>query len=573
MRHGPHRPRRVTAPPHQTVKEDRRIYEIKDPKNRNPKGQSAKRRVAHATTARQKLTRFADNLVSPKGHSNAGGSGEAHRSVATKVATFEDVNDVDFTRQIGFVGGMHWIGGSIPSRATSSSRSRSFTTARAGGRRRYWRSKWTRGEFTFEFRIPNSEFRIPNSGSRLAAVANWLCVGMISPARFAMKKTPPPKEQLEILTRGIAKIISEKELAEKLAYDRPLRVKLGVDPTAPDLHLGHTVPLEKLRQFQELGHQAVLLIGDFTATVGDPTGRSTARPPLTRDEVLVNAKTYTDQAFKILDREKTEIVYNGDWFRKMNYEDVLRLNSRVTMQQMLQREDFKARIDEGKEVRLHELQYPIMQGWDSVEIRADVELGGTDQLFNILVGRDFQKAEGQEQQVVMVTPLLEGLDGVKKMSKSSGNYVGVSEEPNEQFAKIMSVSDELMTRYYLMLLGEGVPDGHPLEAKKQLAERIVTRYHSAAAGSEARGAWDKRGSQEADLPEIRIGEDRSVLGVAIHCFRTIKEKRSNTDVRRSIEQGAIRLNDEKLQDPKAEPAWADGDVLKLSKKRSVRLKV
>lgn len=386
-------------------------------------------------------------------------------------------------------------------------------------------------------------------------------------------KAPSPKEQLEILVRGAAKVISEKELAEKLDSGRPLRVKLGVDPTAPDIHLGHTVPLEKLRQFQEFGHQAVLLIGDFTATVGDPTGRSTARPPLTREEVLANAETYTDQAFKILDREKTEIVYNGDWFRKMTYEDVLRLNSRVTMQQMLQREDFKTRIDEAKEVRLHEIQYPIMQGWDSVEIKADVELGGTDQLFNILVGRDFQKAEGMDQQVVMVTPLLEGLDGVKKMSKSAGNYVGVSEEPGEQFGKIMSVSDELMARYYVLLLGEEVPDGHPLEAKKQLAERIVARYHSAAAGKAEREAWDKRGSQDADLPEVELGEARDVLGVAIHCFKSINEKRSNTDVRRAIEQGAIRLNDEKLQDPKAEPAWSDGDVLKLSKKRSVRHKV
>ena len=233
-----------------------------------------------------------------------------------------------------------------------------------------------------------------------------------------------PEEQLNILTAGTAKVLSEKELLEKLRLGRPLRIKLGVDPTAPDIHLGHTVALEKLRQFQKLGHQAVLLIGDFTATIGDPSGRSVTRPPLTRDEVLANAATYTEQAFKILDREQTEIVYNGDWFRKMSYEDILRLNARVTLQQMLQREDFRTRIEKGQEIRLHELQYPVMQGWDSVEIRADVENGGTDQLFNILVGRDLQKEEGQPQQVVMVVPLLEGLDGVKKMSKSYGNYVG-----------------------------------------------------------------------------------------------------------------------------------------------------
>ncbi len=203
-----------------------------------------------------------------------------------------------------------------------------------------------------------------------------------------------PDQQLVQLTTGTAKVLSEKELLEKLRLGRPLRVKLGVDPTAPDIHFGHTVVIEKLRQFQELGHQAVLLIGDFTATIGDPSGRSATRPPLSREEVLANAATYTEQAFKILDREKTEIVYNGDWFRKMTYEEILRLNARVTLQQMLQREDFRNRLESAQEVRLHELQYPVMQGWDSVEIRADVELGGTDQLFNILVGRDMQKDDG-----------------------------------------------------------------------------------------------------------------------------------------------------------------------------------
>jgi len=217
---------------------------------------------------------------------------------------------------------------------------------------------------------------------------------------------------LEQLIGGTAKILSEKELAEKLELGRPLRVKLGVDPTAPDIHLGHTVAIEKLRQFQQLGHTAVLIIGDFTATVGDPTGRSAARPPITREEVLSNAETYTTQAFKILDPEKTEVVYNGDWFNSMTYDQVLKLNARVTLQQMLQREDFKSRLAEGKEVRLHEIQYPIMQGWDSVVVKADVEIGGTDQLFNILVGRDLQKEEGMAQQVVMLMPLLEGLDGV-----------------------------------------------------------------------------------------------------------------------------------------------------------------
>jgi len=389
-----------------------------------------------------------------------------------------------------------------------------------------------------------------------------------------------PEEQLKQLTAGTAKVLSEKELLEKLRLGRPLRIKLGVDPTAPDIHLGHTVALEKLRQFQLLGHQAVLLIGDFTATVGDPTGRSSTRPPLTRDEVLSNAATYTDQAFKILDKSKTEIVYNGDWFRKMTYEEILKLNARVTLQQMLQREDFRTRIEAGQEVRLHELQYPIMQGWDSVEIRADVEIGGTDQLFNILVGRDLQKEEGQPQQVVMVMPLLEGLDGVKKMSKSYGNYVGVSEPAQEMFGKLMSVSDELMDRYYLLLLGETRdPNGHPMEAKKALAEKITSRYHDEEAGQAARADWDTRFSKKdlaaADLPELSIGDlpaDLNVLSLTAHAFKAAFQlEKSNGELRKQfITSGSVQLNGEKLTDPAAAAAPVAGDILKLSKKHAVR---
>ena len=389
-----------------------------------------------------------------------------------------------------------------------------------------------------------------------------------------------PEQQLAQLTAGTAKVLSEKELLEKLRLGRPLRIKLGVDPTAPDIHLGHTVALEKLRQFQLLGHQAVLLIGDFTATVGDPTGRSSTRPPLTRDEVLVNAATYTDQAFKILDRSKTEIVYNGDWFRKMTYEEVLRLNARVTLQQMLQREDFRNRLDAGQEIRLHELQYPIMQGWDSVEIRADVEIGGTDQLFNILVGRDLQKEEGQPQQVVMVMPLLEGLDGVRKMSKSYGNYVGVSDAPQEMFGKLMSVSDELMDRYYLLLLGEARdPAGHPMDAKKSLAEKITSRSHGPEAGPAARAEWDTRFSKKdlaaADLPEIALSSlpaDLTVLSLTAHAFKAAFDlEKSNGELRKQfITSGSVQLNGEKLIDPTAAVAPQASDVLKLSKKHAVR---
>ena len=389
-----------------------------------------------------------------------------------------------------------------------------------------------------------------------------------------------PEQQLAHLTAGTAKVLSEKELLEKLRLDRPLRVKLGVDPTAPDIHFGHTVALEKLRQFQLLGHQAVLLIGDFTATVGDPSGRTATRPPLTRDEVLVNAATYTDQAFKILDKAQTEIVYNGDWFRKMNYEEILKLNSRVTLQQMLQREDFRKRLDEGQEIRLHELQYPIMQGWDSVEIRADVELGGTDQLFNILVGRDLQKEEGQPQQIVMVMPLLEGLDGVKKMSKSYGNYIGVSDPPQEMFGKLMSVSDELMDRYYLLLLGETRdPSGHPMDAKKVLAGKLTARYHGAAAGSAARADWDTRFSNKdlaaADLPELRLADlpaGLTVLSLSGHAFMAAFDlEKSNSELKKQfILTGSVQLNGTKLTDPNATVAIAAGDILKLSKKHAVK---
>src|SRR5947208_7139906 len=291
-----------------------------------------------------------------------------------------------------------------------------------------------------------------------------------------------PEEALALLKQGAAQIISEDELRAKLTLGRPLRVKLGVDPTTSDIHLGHTVVLRKLRQFQDLGHQAVLIIGDFTGMIGDPSGRSVTRPQLRHQEVIANAATYREQAFKILDPARTETVCNGDWFRAMSFEDVIRLNSRVTLQQMLQREDFKARIDNQQPIHAHEIQYPIMQGWDSVMVKADVELGGTDQLFNILIGRNFQREEGMPQQVVLTMPLLEGLDGVKKMSKSLGNFVGVNEPAADMFGKLMSISDQLMARYYELLLGQDLPKrASPVEQKKQLAFEIVQTYHSTAA--------------------------------------------------------------------------------------------
>jgi tyrosyl-tRNA synthetase len=385
-----------------------------------------------------------------------------------------------------------------------------------------------------------------------------------------------PDEALHALKQGAAQIISASELREKLALGRPLRVKLGVDPTAPDIHLGHTVVLRKLRQFQELGHQAVLIIGDFTGMIGDPSGRSATRPHLTHQQVLANAESYRAQAFKILDPTRTETVCNGDWFRSMSFEEVLRLNSRVTLQQMLQREDFRARIDSQQAIHAHEIQYPIMQGWDSVMVKADVELGGTDQLFNILVGRDFQKAEGQPQQVVFLLPILEGLDGRKKMSKSLGNFVGVDEPATEMFGKLMSISDELMVKYYVLLLGRELPkDAHPLEAKKQLAWEIVQTYHSRAEAEKTLADWNARFSErhlaEADLPQFSIREGEAVILVQAAYERAIGVAKSRSEASRLIKQGSVQLNGTKITDPKAKLTLQAGDILRLDKTHAVRV--
>jgi tyrosyl-tRNA synthetase len=388
----------------------------------------------------------------------------------------------------------------------------------------------------------------------------------------------PAADTIRQLEEGGAKLISAQELATKLEEKRPLRVKLGVDPTAPDLHLGHSVGLSKLRQFQELGHRAILVIGDFTTMVGDPTGRSSTRPMLNHDEVMANAETYKTQAFKVLDPERTEIVFNGDWFAKMTFMEVIRLNSQVTLQQMLQREDFKSRIDEATPVFLHELQYPLMQGWDSVMIAADVELGGTDQLFNILVGRDLQKAHQQAQQVACILPILEGLDGVQKMSKSLGNYIGLTEPASSMFGKVMSISDELMARYYQVLFNEPVPGWHPMEAKKALASKIVARFHDQAAAHAAREEFDvrfaKRDLAAAELPAVSLkdfGEDLVSAVVAAYAqgFQTTK---SRAEARRLIEQGSVQWLGDKITDPKAKPSFRPGGVLKLDKTRAVRLK-
>jgi tyrosyl-tRNA synthetase len=386
-----------------------------------------------------------------------------------------------------------------------------------------------------------------------------------------------PEEQLAQLKRGTAQIISEQELLAKLRLGRPLNVKLGVDPTAPDIHLGFTVGLTKLRQFQDLGHNAILIIGDFTAMIGDPSGRSKTRPNLTHDQVMANAKTFQQQAYKILDPSRTRTVFNGEWFEMMTFEEVMKLNARVTLQQMMQREDFRNRYEAGEAVRLHELQYPIMQGWDSVKIRADVELGGTDQLFNILVGRDLQREEGQPEQVVFLLPLLEGLDGVQKMSKSLGNYVGVSELPIEMFGKLMSISDDLMKRYYALLLAEDVPDIHPMDAKKQLAFQIVERYHdksgAQAALDDFNTRFSKRDLASAELPVVSFaGVNPDIVSLVVAAYANgFQITKSRGDARRLVEQGSIQLGDNKVNDPKATPELSSGIVLKLDKTRAIRV--
>src|SRR5271155_435945 len=333
-----------------------------------------------------------------------------------------------------------------------------------------------------------------------------------------MSNFAPVDEQLAYIKKGAAEIIRESDLRAKLEKSRstgkPLRVKLGMDPTAPDLHLGHTVVLRKLKHFQDLGHTAIFLIGDFTGMIGDPTGRSATRPPLTREQIEENAETYKAQVFKILDPQKTVLDFNRRWFAKFTADDFIRLMAKYTVSQLLEREDFHKRFREEKPIALHELLYPLVQGYDSVALEADVELGGTDQKFNLLVGRELQRAYGQESQVVLTTPILEGLDGVQKMSKSLGNAIGIHEAPLEMYGKVMSISDEMMWRYYELLTDVQLPEiqkmkseSHPMQAKKDLARIIVTDFHSAEVAAKAGEYWSKqfqKGGTPENVEEVSI---------------------------------------------------------------------
>ncbi|HLI63130.1 MAG TPA: tyrosine--tRNA ligase [Terriglobales bacterium] len=331
-----------------------------------------------------------------------------------------------------------------------------------------------------------------------------------------MPSFPEVDEQLAYLRKGAAEIIRESELRERLeksrASGKPMRVKAGFDPTAPDLHLGHTVLMRKLKHFQDMGHTVIFLIGDFTGLIGDPTGRSTTRPPLTREQIDQNAETYKAQVFKILDREKTEVRFNSEWLGKLDYEGIIRLAAKFTVSQMLEREDFHKRFMEEKPIAMHELLYPIAQGYDSVALEADVELGGTDQKFNLLMGRELQRHYGQPPQIVLTTPLLEGTDGVQKMSKSYGNYIGITEAPQEMFGKVMSISDELMWRYYELLTDVSIADiermkrdvassaAHPMKLKQELGKRIVSDFHSREAAEQAAQDWSRM-FQKDEVPE------------------------------------------------------------------------
>jgi tyrosyl-tRNA synthetase len=355
-------------------------------------------------------------------------------------------------------------------------------------------------------------------------------------------------EQLERIRRGAVQVFPELELRERLASGRPLRVKLGVDPTAPDLHLGHTVVLEKLRQLQELGHHATLIIGDYTALVGDPSGRSATRPQLTREEVDRNADTYQAQAFKVLDRSRTEIRRNGEWFADTRLADVIALASQMTVARMLEREDFTARYKKGNPIGIHEFLYPLMQGWDSVMVKSDLEIGGTDQTFNLLVGRDLQRNAGQPGQIALTLPLLVGTDGVQKMSKSLGNQIGITDPPEDMYGKLMSISDELMERYGVLLLGSepawtALAEAHPLERKKRLASVLVARFHGFDAASRAQNYFEERFQRRADFaptPVVLRTGDADIWICKL--LKDVGFAASTSAARRLVSEGAVRVD-------------------------------
>ena len=392
--------------------------------------------------------------------------------------------------------------------------------------------------------------------------------------------------QIEIIRRGCDELLREAELREKLAAGRPLRIKAGFDPTAPDLHLGHTVLINKLRQFQELGHHVLFLIGDFTGMIGDPTGKNATRPPLTRDAVARNAETYTEQVFRILDRSRTEVVFNSTWMDRMTAVDMIRLAASHTVARMLERDDFSKRYHGNQPIAIHEFLYPLVQGYDSVALKADVELGGTDQKFNLLMGRELQKHHGQPPQCILTMPLLEGLDGINKMSKSLGNYVGIQEPPNEIFGKLMSVSDDLMWRYIELLSFEPleiirqwrteVTGGrNPRDVKVAFAQEIVARFHGKDAADGALADFEARFRRDeipADMPEVKLRADDGGLPIAA-VLKQAGLTPSTSDALRMLAQGGVKLDGEKISDKSLKLMAGTTVVLQVGKRKFARVTV
>ncbi len=393
------------------------------------------------------------------------------------------------------------------------------------------------------------------------------------------------EESLELIKRGAVDLLLEDELVDRLKAGRPLRVKTGFDPTAPDLHLGHTVLINKMRQFQDLGHHVIFLIGDFTGMIGDPTGKNITRKPLAPEEILANAKTYQAQVFKILDPERTEVLFNSSWFNQMTPADFIHLAAKHTVARMLERDDFGKRYASGQPIAIHEFLYPLVQGYDSVAMQADVELGGTDQKFNLLVGRELQKHYGQPPQIVLTMPILEGLDGVQKMSKSLGNYVGIRDEPNEMFGKLMSISDELMWRYFELLsfrptrdivqwrqqvADEGL---NPRDVKFRLAEELVARFHGAAAGQKALAAFIERfqkGFLPDDLIEVQV-QSRDGRLLLANVLKAAGLAESTSEALRLIEQGAVRIDGERVMSRDLELMADSNYVCQVGKRRIARV--
>jgi tyrosyl-tRNA synthetase len=398
------------------------------------------------------------------------------------------------------------------------------------------------------------------------------------------------KDQLEIIKRGCDELLVESELVERLRSVKPLRVKAGFDPSAPDLHLGHTVLINKLRQLQQLGHHVVFLIGDFTGMIGDPTGKNATRPPLTRAEVLRNAETYQAQVFKILDAAKTEIVYNSSWMDKLSSADMIRLAATHTVARMLERDDFGKRYKSNQPIAIHEFLYPLVQGYDSVAMKADVELGGTDQKFNLLVGRQLQEHYGQEPQVVLTMPLLEGLDGVNKMSKSLGNAIAITDSADEMFGKLMSISDALMWRYFELLsfrslseiaaLRTAIADGrNPRDVKFELAREIVARFHDAAAAERAQANFTSRFAEKTlptDLPEVVLLCAAGETGIGLAAALTssgVDLAQSRSEARRKVAEGAVRIDGQKASDPQLQLAAGAAYTLQVGPRRFARVVV